>query len=200
MNKEKLLKRLAEKGFKDPVLKAFSEVERENFLLPEYKKYAYEDAALPIGREQTISQPTTIAFMLTLLEPQDGQKILEVGSGSGYVLALLGALNKNSQIYGAEIIKEFAQKADSRLKSIKNVEVYHTPDSLGLKEKAPFDRILVSASTPQVPQALIEQLTEGGIMVCPIEKSIVKIKKINGQIKIEEYPGFVFVPLTELKN
>src|SRR6056297_2070603 len=174
MNKKELLERLAKKGFKDPILKAFAEVERGKFLLPEYKKYAYEDAALPIGQEQTISQPTTIAFMLTLLDVQGGQKILEVGSGSGYVLALLATMTQDSQIYGTEIIKNFTQKATSRLKDIKNVEIYHTPHSLGLEEKAPFDRILVSASSSKAPPTLIKQLAEGGIMVCPIEKSIVK--------------------------
>ncbi|SRR6056297_492709 len=200
MNKKELLERLAKKGFKDPILKAFAEVERGKFLLPEYQRYAYEDAALPIGQEQTISQPTTIAFMLTLLNPENEQKILEVGSGSGYVLALLAAITENSQIYGTETIKEFVEKASSRLKSTENVEIYHTPDSLGLKEKAPFDRILVSASAAKIPPALLEQLAEGGIMVCPVEKTIVKIEKRNGEIKTEEYPGFVFVPLVESKK
>ncbi|MDD5749870.1 MAG: L-isoaspartyl protein carboxyl methyltransferase [Patescibacteria group bacterium] len=201
LNKKDLLKKLKNHGFAPKIITAFDKVERRHFVLPEYEGLAYEDSALPIGQGQTISQPYTIAFMLALLEIKDRQKILEVGSGSGYVLALLKELSKNSQIFGTEIVKELTERSQVVLSKEKNIKIIHTPKSLGLAKQAPFERILVSAAASEMPQPLLKQLSDDAIMVCPINNSIVKITKQAGQIAdIREYPGFAFVPLIVEKN
>ena len=201
LDKKSLLKKLKSHGFAPKIITAFDQVERRNFVLPQYEHLAYDDSALPIGQGQTISQPYTIAFMLTLLAVKDGQKILEVGSGSGYVLALLNRLAKNSQIFGTEIIKELVERSQAALAKQKNIKIIHTPDDLGYKKEAPFDRLLVSAAATEIPRLLLEQLADDAIMVCPINNSIVKISKQAGQVAdIREYPGFAFVPLIVEKN
>ena len=194
MDKESMLKILKSEGFSDKIIRAFHDVRREDFVPDEMKKYAYANDALPIGHQQTISQPSTIAFMLSLLELKDKQKILEVGSGSGYVLALMARISGNSEIYGIERIRELAERSRTILKNFSNVQIINNDGSKGLKDKAPFDRILVSAKCSELPEALIEQLEQGGILVMPLGNSIIKLRK-NKKLEIEEYPGFVFVPL-----
>ena len=166
-------------------------IDRKKFVPKEYESLAYEDIALPIGYGQTISQPSTIAFMLGLLEINSNQKILEIGSGSGYVLALLSQAADNLDIYGVEIVPELVDRSKKLLKDIDNIKIFNASSELGLKTKAPFDRILVSASAKEFPKELISQLKEDGIIVCPVKNSIIKYKNKN----IEEYPGFAFVPL-----
>jgi len=123
MNKQQLLSSLKSQGFSKEILNAFSKVLRENFIPSQLKSRAYEDTALPIGKGQTISQPYTIAMMLSLLELRKSQKVLEVGSGCGYVLALLSQIV--DKVFGIEIIKELADKSKQNLKHYKNIEVYH---------------------------------------------------------------------------
>lgn len=195
MDKKELLERLKEKNASRKILKAFEGVKREDFIPLDYQRYAYEDAALPIGREQTISQPSTVSFMLSLLEPENNQKILEVGIGSGYVLALLDEMTKNSKIYGTERIHRLADLAATRLKGRKNIQIFHTPNFIGLEEKSPFDRILVSASAPELPKTLVGQLAENGILVCPVGGTIIRAQKKDDKLEKKEYPGFAFVPL-----
>ncbi len=222
MNKSQLLKSLQQQGFSNKILNAFKKIKRENFIPKELKQYAYENQPLPIGQGQTISQPYTIAFMLNLLRlPElDNKtnnnkklisknktnnkilelkkfKILEIGSGSGYVLALINQISKNSKIYGVERIKQLAEKSKQVLKTKKNIKIIHANGTKGLKQKAPFDRILISASANELPQKIISQLDFGGIMVCVVKNSIFYIKRESKQTKIKEYPGFVFVPLIE---
>ena len=181
--KQELLESLKEQGFSKKILKAFSEVERENFVSTRMKGVAYEDRALPIGRGQTISQPYTIAKMLSLLDLREGQKVLEAGSGSGYVLALLSKIvGSKGKVFGLELVDELAQKSKESLKQYKNVRVYNRNASSGLPDKAPFDRILMSAACKKVPQALLNQLKEGGILVAPVgiqghEQSLVVMKR-----------------------
>lgn len=194
MNRENLLKILKSYDFSDKILTAFNKVNREDFVPENMKKYAYADDALPIGYDQTISQPSTIAFMLSLLEIKDNQKILEVGSGSGYVLALLANISKNSRLYGIERLKVHAENSNRILKNFSNITVIRGDGSGGLLNLAPFDRILVSATSEEISKDLIEQLKEGGIIVAPIGNSIIKLRK-NKKIETEEYPGFAFVPL-----
>lgn len=194
MIKKELLEKLRSYEFDNKILKAFQEVERENFLPDDLKKYAYEDTALPIGHGQTISQPYTIALMLKLLDIQDNYKVLEIGSGSGYVLSLLNVISKDSEIFGTEIIDDLYKISLERLKEYKNIKIFPAGQSLGLPNLS-FDRILVSASAKELPINLLQQLNDQGQMVCPIQSSIMKITKKGDQIFTEEHNGFVFVPL-----
>ncbi len=205
MNAQKnlLLQGLKQKGFSDEILNAFSKVKREDFIPEKLRGSAYEDNALPIGKGQTISQPYTIATMLSLLNLKKNQRVLEVGSGCGYVLALLSEIvGKNGMVFGIEIIRELAEISVKNLSGCKNVDVYNKNGNFGLKEKAPFDRILISAQSEKIPEKLAEQLKEKGIIVAPIgnkfNQSLVSFQKINGRIKIiGNFPGFIFVPLVE---
>jgi protein-L-isoaspartate(D-aspartate) O-methyltransferase len=199
MQKEELIRSLKKQRFSGKIVRAFEKVRREDFI-PKGKTYAYEDTALPIGHGQTISQPYTIAFMFSLLELQDKQKILEVGSGSGYVLALLNEASENSRLFGIERITELAESSQEVLKDKKNIKIVQGDGSKGLPEEAKkelFDRILVSAASDKIPQKLITQLKIGGVLVVPVRDSIVYVKKFTNENKVREFPGFAFVPLIE---
>ncbi len=205
-SKDNLLRALKEKGFSKEIINAFSKVKRENFLPEKLKEYAYEDTALSIGFNQTISQPYTIAMMLSLLElkKDQKQKMLEIGSGSGYVLALISVIvGDKGEVYGIERLKELANKSKKPLEKYKNVEVYNRDGIYGLAEKAPFDRIMISAGYNQIPPKLISQLKDKGIIVAPLseeeqEKSLMQFKKVKDKLILKkEVPGFVFVPLIE---
>lgn len=196
MNKLGLLKHLKEKGFDTKIVAAFRYVKREDFIPKEFKAQAYEDIALPLGYGQTISQPYTIALMLSLLELKDNQTILEIGSGCGYALALTAYLSNFSTIYGIERISELVEKSKYLLRDHKNIKIINADGSKGLKDKAPFDRILVSASGDEIPKELIKQLKKDGILVMPLKGSIIQLKKISEtKNTIKEFPGFAFVPL-----
>ena len=198
MDKETLLEHLKKEGVSESILRAFARVPREEFMLPEYKTSAYEDNAFPIRYNATISQPSTIAFMLKLLDVQKGQSVLEIGSGSGYVLALLAEIvGTSGRIYGVEIIKELAERLQAKLGNYQNIRATNESGSNGLIRYAPYERILISASCPSVPMHLAEQLAETGIIVASVKNSIVKIAKEKNKTFIREYPGFVFVPLRE---
>ena len=199
MKKENLIQQLKDQKFSKKIIKAFEKVNRSEFISKKQKKYSYYNIALPIGKGQTISQPYTIAFMLTLLKLKNNQKILEVGTGSGYVLALINEISKESKIYGIERIKELTKRSKKILKGKKNIKIIHGDGSKGLsgmKGKG-FDRILVSAASQKIPQKIIKQLKIGGILVAPVRNSIIFVKKHPKKDKIKEYPGFRFVPLIE---
>jgi protein-L-isoaspartate(D-aspartate) O-methyltransferase len=197
MKKQELIEDLKERGVSENILQAFKNTKRELFISKELQTLAYEDTPLPIGNKQTISQPYTIAFMLSLLDVKDKQKILEIGSGSGYVLALLNHLNPNGKIYGIERIQEIAEKSKKTLSSLnyKNIQIFNKDGSKGLEEKAPLDRILVSAAYNRMPKELTKQLKINGILVTPVKNSIYKITKRKIKNKVEEYYGFAFVPI-----
>ena len=197
MDKEHLIQHLKNYKFSEKIIGAFKKVKREDFIPQDLKKFAYEDTPLPIGHNQTISQPYTIAFMLNLLEIENKQKILEVGSGSGYVLALMSELNLNGKIIGIERIKQLAENSSKALKNYKNVKVIYGQGEKGLEKEKPFDRILVSASSSSIPKKLLEQLKINGILVMPLRDSIIQLKKLKNKEQIKEFPGFVFVPLIE---
>jgi len=197
MDKKELLEKLREEKFSGKIIQAFEKVRREEFVPKGGEKYAYRDIPLYIGYGATISQPYTIAFMLDLLKVKDKQKILEIGSGSGYVLALLSELSPDGKIFGIERIKELADSSKEKLKKYKNIEVIHGNGFKGLEKEALFDRILVSASAEEIPYNLINQLKEKGILVTPVRSSILRIVKEKKENKIEEYPGFAFVPLID---
>lgn len=205
MNKQKqiLVESLKQKGFSPEILNAFSKVKRENFVSGKFRRMAYEDNALPIGKGQTISQPYTIATMLSFLNLKKNQSVLEVGSGCGYVLALLSELvGKNGKVFGIEKIKGLADKSKKNTDDLRNVRIYGGNGRLGLGEKSPFDRILISASCSEIPKPLTSQLKKNGIVVAPIgnkfNQSLASFQKVNGELRIREnFPGFVFVPLVD---
>jgi protein-L-isoaspartate(D-aspartate) O-methyltransferase len=200
MQKEDLVRSLKNQGFSKKIIRAFERVERRDFIPEKYKAEGYKDIPLPIGKGQTISQPYTIAFMLSMLELGNNQKILEIGSGSGYVLALIDEISENSTIFGIERIKELVERSQEALKAKNNIEIIQGDGSKGLPEEAKerlFDRILISASSDKLPQNLLSQLKIGGVLVAPVRGSIIKIKKFANENKVSEFPGFVFVPLVE---
>lgn len=199
MSKEDLLKILKSYSFQEEIIGAFNAVKRENFVPKEYKEFVYENRPLPIGLNQTISQPYTIAVMLSELNLKKGHRVLEVGSGSGYVLALISEIvGVNGEVFGVERINDLAVKSKNSLKSYKNVEVFCRNGAKGLKEKALFDRIIISAAIEKFPDELLNQLVDNGLMVAPLgsgEQSIVCIKRIKNKfVTLREIPGFVFVP------
>lgn len=196
MNKEQLIQSLKNQGFSEEIIRAFNLVERGDFILQPYKIYSYIDNALPIEKGQTISQPYTIAFMLSLLELKDKQKIMEVGSGSGYVLSLLNIIVPNGEIYGVERIEELVKRSKLVLKDKKNIHVVKASKGLGISNEK-FDRILVSAAADKIPNELIEQLKIKGVLVIPVRDSIFQIIKKSKGIEKKEFPGFTFVPLIE---
>ena len=198
MNKQDLLEKLKKEGCPEKILEAFAKVRREDFVpVNTPKSMIYEDLPLDTGYKQTISQPFTIAVMLHLLDLEKGQKVLEVGSGCGYVLALISEMTK-SKVYGIERIKELAEQSRKNLKNY-DVEIYNRNGKYGLEEKSPFERILISAACKEVPKTLLNQLTDKGILVAPVkdsdeECSLIKIIRENNQfIERERIPHFSFV-------
>jgi len=181
------------------LLNAFRKVRRENFVLD--KKQAYHDMALPILNKQTISQPSTIMIMLQALELNENDKVLEIGTGSGYNLALICRMVKRI-VYSVEIHKELIEFAKGNLKKskINNFEIFHQNGYFGLKKYAPFDRIILTAAPNEIPLELIKQLKIDGIMVAPIGKYTQRmlkiIKKKDGMIK-QDLGDFIFVPMVE---
>jgi protein-L-isoaspartate(D-aspartate) O-methyltransferase len=197
VNKDELLASLRKKGFSEEIVAAFQKVKREDFVPQHLVGYAYEDMALPVMDGSTLSQPSTVAFMLNLLELKEDNKVLEIGSGSGYALALLSEIVIKGKVYGIEIIKELGVKSRDYLKDKQNVEILIRDGSKGLPEFAPFDRILISASAKEVPRHLLPQLSENGILVAAVKNSIFQIKKTSSGVLEKEFPGFAFVPLVE---
>lgn len=197
MGKEELISLLRKKGFKEEVVAAFEKVRREEFVPEHLIGYVYDDISLPIEDGSTISQPSTIAFMLELLEVKDKMRILEIGSGSGFVLSLLNALSPNGEIYGIELNKRIAVQAKKRLLANKRIHVLNSNGFRGLPEKAPFDRILVSATFKDKPYHLLSQLSENGILVAPVRDAILQIKKSGGIANEQLFEGFAFVPMVE---
>ena len=187
------------RGIKDSnVIKAMLEVERHKFVPKEYEKYAYIDGPLPIGEEQTISQPYIVALMTEVLQLKGGEKVLEIGTGSGYQSAILSLIAK--EVYTIEIIPSLAKSAQERLESLgyKNVYVKCGDGFLGWPEKAPFDGIIITCAAPRVPEPLIEQLAEGGRIVMPEGdefQMLVLYKKIKGKLEKQELIPVRFVSM-----
>jgi protein-L-isoaspartate(D-aspartate) O-methyltransferase len=190
------------RGIRDErVLQALAAVPREEFVPAEYRSRAYDDAPLPIGQDQTISQPYIVALMTELAEPLPSHRVLEVGTGSGYQAAVIARLV--SQVYTIEIIPQHAQTAAERLQrlGVKNVEVRAGNGYLGWPEQAPFDSILVTAGATEVPPRLVEQLKAGGRMVIPVgagpaDQVLKVIRKLPaGDIETREVIPVRFVPL-----
>ncbi len=201
MDRKELIKHLISSNVlkSKNIIEAFEAVDRADFVLEQYLYEAYEDHPLQIGFGLTISQPTTVAFMLELLQPTAGDKILDVGSGSGWTTALLAKIiGPRGIVFGVEIIPELVDFGRKNLQKYKflNAKISQAKNMLGLPKEAPFDKILVSAAADTLPEELVGQLKIGGRMVLPIKNSIWRIDKISAtEISREEFPGFVFVPL-----
>ena len=185
---------------------AFRAVDRKDFVPPEYRNEAYGNYPLPIGAGQTISQPYTVAFMLDLLDPRPGEKILDVGAGSGWQTVLLAHIvggEDGGKVYAVERIPEFCALAHANISkhnfvSRGIVEIRCGDATRGLPDAAPFDKIIAAAAGDEVPAAWREQLKSGGIIVAPIESSIWRYTKRGpDEWNAEEFPGFAFVPLVE---
>ena len=184
------------------IIEAFKDIDRKNFVPLKLFDSAYDDEPLPIGKGQTISQPYTIAFMLELLLPQQGDRVLDVGTGSGYTTALLAELvGTKGKVTGVEIIPELVAFGKENLAkyNFPNARIYQAErGQLGRQEDAPYNKILVSASSHGLKDILIDQLQCGGRMVASVEDAIWKIDKLtDGSLGIEKYEGFRFVPLIE---
>jgi protein-L-isoaspartate(D-aspartate) O-methyltransferase len=194
----KCLEYLKSKNIED----ALRKIKREYFVPPSMKHLAYRDFPISIGFNQTISQPSTVVAMTEALEVKEGDKVLEIGTGSGWQAAILSELvGEKGFIYTIEIIEELAEFAKSNLKKLgmKNVEVFVKDGSEGLKEKAPFDKIIVTAACPDVPKPLLDQLKINGIMVIPVGNLYLQemyvVKKLKGKVEKKSIGSFMFVPL-----
>ncbi len=181
------------------ILLAMSRVPRERFVPPELQQSAYEDRPLSIGCGQTISQPYIVALMTEALGLTGGEKVLEIGTGSGYQAAVLAELA--GFVYTVERIPELAEAAARTLAELgyKNIQVEIAGDQLGCPKYAPYDAILVAAAAPSVHQTLVDQLCEGGRLVIPVgsryEQELLRVTRLNTGIRTERLGGCRFVPL-----
>src|SRR3989338_124861 len=192
------------RGIKDKdVLAAIGKVERHRFVSSNLAHLAYEDTPLPIGEGQTISQPYIIALMTELLELKGGEKVLEIGTGSGYQAAILAELVK--EVYTIEILEPLAERSQKLLKELgyENIKVKHADGFLGWPEYAPFDAIIVTCAPEDIPAPLVEQLAEGGRLVIPVGshwQELKLLKKIEGKIVSKSIIPVRFVPMLRDKE
>lgn len=189
------------------IIEAFFEIKRADFMPEDIKNLAELNEALPIGYGQTISQPLVVAFMIEQMQPQAGEKILDIGSGSGWTTALLAHIvGQKGKVIAMELVpelKEFGEKNVGKYNFIKKgiAEFFCVDGSKGYKKEAPFDKILASAAAQgEIPKTWKDQLKTGGRIVCPVMSSIwILIKKSESEFEEIEHPGFAFVPLVENK-
>ncbi len=201
--RNKLVKELINKGIKDlSVLDAIANVPRHLFMDSGFIDHAYQDKAFPIGSGQTISQPFTVAFQTELLNVKKGDKILEIGTGSGYQAAVLCEIG--AKVFTIERIKELYRKTSVFLPSInyRPKKMIYGDGNIGYVEESPYDGIIVTAGASEIPEKLFTQLKIGGRLVVPIgaevQKMVLYIKKAENEYEIKDFGDFQFVPL--LKN
>jgi len=182
------------------VLAVMEKIPRHEFVPLEFRFQAYEDRALPIGHDQTISQPYIVAFMTEQLDPQPTDRVLEIGTGSGYQAAVLAQLV--AEVYTIEIIEPLAQRAEADLKRLgyTNIRVRAGDGSRGWPEAAPFDAIIVTCAPEKVPPPLVEQLRDGGRMIIPVgpmgDQELVLLRKRGEQLEQHSVLSVRFVPMT----
>lgn len=197
--RNKLVKKLREKGIKDEqVLAAVARVPRHVFFDDALLPHAYQDKAFPIGEGQTISQPFTVAFQTEKLEIKPGDKVLEIGTGSGYQACILMELG--AKVYTIEYNRVLYEKTKTFLPQIGYKPFFFYGDgSKGVPSKAPFNKIIVTAGAPVIPTALTDQLAENGILIIPVgdreKQKMVRITKKEGKLIKDEFNYFAFVPL-----
>lgn len=204
-NRRKLVKLLREKGIENEnVLTAIGKVPRHLFLNSAFEQFAYEDRPFAIGADQTISQPYTVAVQSELLKISKGMKVLEIGTGSGYQAAVLYEMG--AKVFTIERIKELFDRTGKLLPKLGyKVKTFFGDGNLGVPTWAPYDRIIITAGAPIIPEGLITQLKPGGIMVIPLtigEEEIMKTitKKEDGSLEVNEHGTFRFVPMLEDKK
>jgi protein-L-isoaspartate(D-aspartate) O-methyltransferase len=193
---------LMTRGIRDArVLEAMGSIERELFVPAKLRSLAYEDRPLSIGEGQTISQPYMVAFMTQLLSLKGTERVLEIGTGSGYQTAVLGEIA--AEVYSIEIIPKLSERAKILLVQLglDNVHLKVGDGFFGWEEHGPFDAILVTAAAPKIPEPLWRQLREGGRLIMPLgaerqAQTLVRVTKSDGKQVVEELTGVVFVPLT----
>lgn len=203
MTKKQLIDELVKEGhLKTPLLvEAFKTVDRADFVPAELAREAYWNYPLPIGYDQTISQPLTVAFMLELLNVRAGDKVLDVGAGSGWQTALLAYLvGKEGTVVAIERIPELKEMAESNIGKYKElntrVKIILGDGSKGMPKEAPFGRIIAGAAAGNIPEAWLRQLRIGGVLVAPVEDSVFRITRNSREdFEREEFWGFSFVPL-----
>jgi protein-L-isoaspartate(D-aspartate) O-methyltransferase len=202
LRKEMVDRQIARRGVRDArVLEAFRTVPREAFVPENLAELAYDDTPLPIGESQTISQPYVVALMAEALELEPGDRVLEIGAGSGYAAAILSRLA--CEVFAIERHESLARQAQERMRRLgySNVHITQGDGTLGWPEHAPFDAIVVAAGGPEVPPALLDQLTDGGRLVIPIgpdprTQSLVRVRRrSDGGYVREDLGGVRFVPL-----
>ena len=198
--KRMVKEQIVARGIKDKrVIEAMEKIPRHQFIDKTYYHQAYNDYPLPIGQSQTISQPYMVAAMTEILELKGAENVLEVGTGSGYQTAVLALLS--SKVYSIERISALTKKARSTLEYLgfRNINLMVGDGSLGWHDYAPYDGILVTAGSPEIPNALLEQLAENGRLVIPVGDEFSQVlnlvKKHKGRIYRKEYFGCTFVPL-----
>lgn len=199
--RKQLVDGIRQKGITDEkVLTAINTIPRHFFLDSAFDKVAYEDRAFPIGEGQTISQPYTVAYQSQLLDVKPFEKILEIGTGSAYQATVLAELR--ATVYTIERQKNLfeSNRAFSYLKKYPNIKFFYGDGYEGLPTYAPFDKIIITAAAPDIPQKLIDQLKVGGMMVIPVGSGDVQqmrriVKQENGAVKEELFDNFSFVPM-----
>ncbi len=189
---------IAKRGIREPrVLEAFKTVPRHDFVSAELRFEAYDDCPLPIGYGQTISQPYIVALMTSSLRLQGSERVLEIGTGSGYQAAILSTLAQ--EVHTVEVLPELAERSRDILNSYENVHCHLGDGSLGWEAAAPYDGILVAAAAPQIPAPLLKQLAEGGRLVIPVGgRSFQKLElweKYGKDFSTESIVNVAFVPL-----
>jgi protein-L-isoaspartate(D-aspartate) O-methyltransferase len=191
---------IVERGIRDKrVIEVMKKVPRHLFVPEDIIESAYDDRALPIGYGQTISQPYIVALMTELLELKGDNKVLEIGTGSGYQAAILAELVK--EVYTIERVEPLAEEAKRRFEKLglKNIKVYVKDGTEGLPDESPFDKIIITAATPDIPQPLVEQLKEGGIIVAPVgerySQYMLKAIKKGKELERSYLIPVAFVPL-----
>lgn len=185
------------------LLAAFMDIPREQFIPSSLEHHAYEDRPLPTLRGQSISQPTTVMIMLQALELKEGDKVFELGTGAGYQTALLSKIvGSSGKVVSCEIIPELVHlaKQNAAALGLSNLLIIEGDGAEGHLQEAPFDKIILTAACTTIPQPLLDQLKEGGMVIAPIgdrqQQTMVKGSKMNGRLELEFLGPFLFVPMT----